>query len=59
VGNSGLSVQNDNSGLNNLGYKDEPFVLAKDMNLLFYVKDISTKPKKEKTMTQTMSQSTT
>jgi hypothetical protein len=35
--------------LNNLGYRDEPFVLAKDMNQVFYVKDISTKPKKGKT----------
>ena len=32
--------------LNNLGYRDEPFVLAKDVNQVFYVKDISTKPKK-------------
>ena len=35
--------------LNNLGYKDEPFVLAKDVNQVFYVKDMSTKPKKGKT----------
>ena len=35
--------------LNNIGYKDEPFVLAKDVNQVFYVKDMSTKPKKEKT----------
>ena len=32
--------------LNNLGYKDEPFVLAKDVNQVFYAKDMSTKPKK-------------
>ena len=32
--------------LNNLGYRDKPFVLAKDMNQVFYVKDMSTKPKK-------------
>ena len=32
--------------LNNLGYRDEPFVLAKDVNQVFYVKDMSTKPKK-------------
>ena len=31
--------------LNNLGYRDEPFVLAKDVNQMFYVKDMSTKPK--------------
>ena len=34
--------------LNNIGYKDEPFVLAKDVNQVFYVKDMSTKPKREK-----------
>ena len=34
--------------LNNLGYTDEPFVLAKDVNQVFYVKDMSTKPKKGK-----------
>ena len=34
--------------LNNLGYRDEPFVLAKDVNQVFYVKDMSTIPKKEK-----------
>jgi hypothetical protein len=35
--------------LNNLGYRNEPFVLAKDVNQVFYVKDMSTKPKKGKT----------
>ena len=34
--------------LNNLGYRDEPFVIAKDVNPVFYVKDMSTKPKKGK-----------
>ena len=34
--------------LNNLRYRDEPFVLAKDVNQVFYVKDMSTKPKKGK-----------
>ena len=34
--------------LNNLGYRDEPFILAKDVNQVFYVKDMSTKPKKGK-----------
>ena len=29
-----------------IGYKDEPFVLAKDIAHVFYVKDISSKPKK-------------
>ena len=32
--------------LNNLGYRDEPFVLAQDVAQVFYVKDISSKPKK-------------
>ena len=35
-------------GLNNLGSRDEPSVLAKDVNQVFYVKDMSTKPKKGK-----------
>jgi hypothetical protein len=34
--------------LNNFGYIDEPFVLAKDVNQVFYVKDMSTKPNKGK-----------
>jgi hypothetical protein len=34
--------------LNNLGYTDEPFVLANDVAQVFYVKDISTKPRKRK-----------
>jgi hypothetical protein len=34
--------------LNNLGYRDEPFVLANDVSQVLYVKDISTKPKKRK-----------
>ena len=34
--------------LNNIGYKDEPYVLAKDVNQVFYVKDMSTKPKRGK-----------
>jgi hypothetical protein len=34
--------------LNNIGYKDKPFVLAKDVNRVFYVKDMSIKPKREK-----------
>ena len=32
-----------------IGYKDEPFVLAKDVTQVFYVKDMSSKPKKIKT----------
>ena len=34
--------------LSNIGYKDEPFVLAKDVNRVFYVNDMSTKPKRGK-----------
>ena len=34
--------------LNNIGYKDKPFVLAKDVNRVFYVNDMSTKPKRGK-----------
>jgi hypothetical protein len=34
--------------LNNLGYRDEPFILAKDLAQVFYVKDMSTKPRKTK-----------
>jgi hypothetical protein len=32
--------------LNNLGYRDEPFVLAQYVAQIFYVKDMSSKPKK-------------
>ena len=31
--------------LKELGYRDEPFVLAKDVTQVFYVKDMSSKPK--------------
>ena len=34
--------------LNNLGYADEPFVVANDVAQVFYVKDMSTKPRKRK-----------
>ena len=34
--------------LNNFGYTDEPFVLANDVAQVFYVKDMSTKPRKRK-----------
>jgi hypothetical protein len=34
--------------LNNLGYLYEPFVLAKDVAHIFYVKDITSKPRKIK-----------
>ena len=32
--------------LNNLGYRDEPFVLAQDVAKVFYIKDMSSKPNK-------------
>jgi hypothetical protein len=35
--------------LNNLGYRNGPFVLAKNVHQVFYVKDMSTKLKKGKT----------
>jgi hypothetical protein len=34
--------------LNNLGYRDEPFVLANDVAQVFYVKDMSSKLKNKK-----------
>jgi len=34
--------------LNNSRFKDEPFVLAADMSQVFYVKDMSMKPKRGK-----------
>ena len=34
--------------LNNLAYADEPFILANDVAQVFYVKDMSTKPRKRK-----------
>ena len=39
--------------LNNLGYLDEPFVLAKDVAQVFYVKDMASKPKRKKKDKQT------
>jgi hypothetical protein len=34
--------------LKKLGYRDEPIVLDKDATQVFYVKDMSSKPKKDK-----------
>ena len=34
--------------LKELGYRDEPFVLAKDVTQVFYVQDMSSNPKKDK-----------
>ena len=49
---AGVTVDNDYGmttvDLDTIGYKDEPFVLAADVNQVFYVKDMSTKPKKGK-----------
>jgi hypothetical protein len=42
--------------LNNIGYRDEPLVLTKDMNQVFYVKDMSTKPKKGKNDTNSINE---
>src|SRR4051812_18605502 len=41
--------------LNNIGYLDEPFVLAYDVAQIFYVKDMSTKPRKRKDKEANMS----
>ena len=49
---AGVTIDNDYGmttvDLDTIGYKDEPFVLAADVNQVFYVKDMSTKPKKGK-----------
>ena len=34
--------------LKELGFRDEPFVLAKDVTQVFYVQDMSSNPKKDK-----------
>ena len=39
--------------LNNIGYKEESFVLAADVSQVFYMKDMSTKSKRGKTKTST------
>ena len=41
-------VRKDNSGSEQSGYTNEPFVLANDVAQVFYVKDMSTKPRKRK-----------
>ena len=48
---SGGVVTKDQYGMtivdhNNLGYRDEPFVLAQNVAQVFYIKDMSSKPKK-------------
>jgi hypothetical protein len=39
--------------LKELGYRDEPFILANDVTQIFYVKDISSKPMKDKSSKST------
>jgi hypothetical protein len=50
VTGGGVTVDNEYGlttvDLSNIGYKDKPFVLAKDVNQVFYVNNMSTKPKK-------------
>jgi hypothetical protein len=50
--NGGVSVDKEYRmtivDLNNIGYRNDPFVLAADVNQVFYVKDMSTKPKRGK-----------
>jgi Transposase family tnp2/Domain of unknown function (DUF4218)/Transposase-associated domain/Domain of unknown function (DUF4216) len=41
--------------LNNIAYLDEPFVLANDVSQVFYVKDMSSKPRKRKNKQQNTS----
>jgi hypothetical protein len=52
VNRAGGGVTTDRYGMTivdfkKIGYKGEPFVLAKDMTHVFYVKDMSSKPKKD------------
>jgi cytochrome c1 len=50
--NRGVSVDKEYGmtivDLNNIGYRNDPFVLAADVNQVFYVKDMSTKSKRGK-----------
>jgi hypothetical protein len=50
--NGGVSVDKEYGvtivDLNNIRYGNDPFVLAADVNQMFYVKDMSTKPKRGK-----------
>jgi hypothetical protein len=50
--NGGVSVDNEYKmtivDFNNIGYRNDPFVLAADVNQVSYVKDMSTKPKRGK-----------
>jgi hypothetical protein len=44
-------------GLKELGYRDDTFVLANDVTQVFYVKDMSSKPKKDKSSKSTKDKS--
>ena len=59
VTGGGVTVDNEYGmtavDLSNIGYKDEPFVLAKDVNQVFYVNDMSTKPKRGKNQPKSQS----
>ena len=51
VNRAGGGVTTDQYGMTivdfkKIGYKDEPFVLAKDVKHVFYVKNMSSKPRK-------------
>jgi hypothetical protein len=50
--NRGVSVDKEYGmtivDLNNIGYRNDPFILTADVNQVFYVKDMSTKPKRGK-----------
>jgi hypothetical protein len=43
--------------LKELGYRDEPFVLAKDVTQVFCMKDMSSKPNKDKSSKSTKDKS--
>jgi hypothetical protein len=45
--------------LNKIGYKDEPFVLAKDVSQVFFVMDMFSKPKTKAGKSQELSQNVT
>ena len=47
-GNGRPAVRNDNSGSQQSCVRNEPFVLANDVAQVFYVKYMSTKPRKRK-----------
>jgi hypothetical protein len=47
-GKVGRAVWNNNGGSQQSRYLDEPIVLAKDVAQVFYVKDMTSKPRKRK-----------